>query len=587
MVEQQSTSCGTLPSVEHACRLDAPVDRYAGSAHAARLPAELLADIFMFVRLHHQLEVPSTTAELVSLTRVCNSWRSAALTHAALWNDVNWQTPIRAQEFVRRSRGAPLRMTVAFPTPASCAKDLAAGLGASSPIPMIASLLESRRRGMVAEVFGHLYRTKSLILLQTTSSGLAATELYWNTGAPMLESLIIEPPKSHKTTFALPSVLQTALTPNLRRLSLRMAALDLTGSLCFAAVLSSLSLQYTGSQSQLYPSVKLLLRLLRHAPLLQHLAFSCQGRVIANGKTSSFGDDEVVLPHLRTFSCHHQIEYVAELMSNLSVPSQVLHVKCYMRHGDLVPELVCAFDKYIDAFVTTLAKDGVLLRHARFLSELQTLALAEGPACKAPRLLLSYLWDLLPHPESSLASVLRPDRWTSAVAVSKRGLHTLQSIAPHLATLYLVQTRSFSSANGPILQQCCEEVLDDGDHVPMFPALEDLVICDDQIAPNFGWLAQYLGNRQSRQSPGRNLTITCCSMGEETSETLGPHMQQLCIYRSSTERESEAWLNCTDDAKMHAIASSCTSPLPQRISDYALHRPLNCDNEHSEWFSAF
>ncbi|KZV77098.1 hypothetical protein PENSPDRAFT_679752 [Peniophora sp. CONT] len=84
---------------------------------AATLPSELLALIFLSLASMRRLSRTSTfQASWISVTHVCASWRSAALTYARLWTDLPLDVgQLWAAEFVTRSKSLPIQVLAYLP----------------------------------------------------------------------------------------------------------------------------------------------------------------------------------------------------------------------------------------------------------------------------------------------------------------------------------------------------------------------------------------------------------------------------------------------------------------------------------------
>jgi hypothetical protein len=78
-----------------------------------RLPAELLAHIFRESSFVSSSPKPKETMrEMVAFSHVCSHWRRIALSRPDLWSTVSSDQPQLATEFIQRSGGIPLDISI-------------------------------------------------------------------------------------------------------------------------------------------------------------------------------------------------------------------------------------------------------------------------------------------------------------------------------------------------------------------------------------------------------------------------------------------------------------------------------------------
>lgn len=76
-----------------------------GLSHPAKLPPELMLEIFQWLRYENE-------RDLITATHVCYLWRHIALGCPRFWLEVDCGDLSRAQEYVLRAADSPLCLTV-------------------------------------------------------------------------------------------------------------------------------------------------------------------------------------------------------------------------------------------------------------------------------------------------------------------------------------------------------------------------------------------------------------------------------------------------------------------------------------------
>jgi F-box-like len=74
----------------------------------SRLPPEILSEIFLVFAEQSQTNKFKTSYEWLSVAHICHSWRDVALAHGRLWGRMDVASQNRTDEFLVRSKGAPL-----------------------------------------------------------------------------------------------------------------------------------------------------------------------------------------------------------------------------------------------------------------------------------------------------------------------------------------------------------------------------------------------------------------------------------------------------------------------------------------------
>ncbi|TFY54536.1 hypothetical protein EVG20_g9665 [Dentipellis fragilis] len=99
--------------------------RYNAFAHINRLPSEILAHMFHFLRDIYKpipkdrigdLSLPSQVIGWVQVTHVCRQWRAVALEYPTLWSDITFTLGARwKEEFFHRSGTTPIVIELSMP----------------------------------------------------------------------------------------------------------------------------------------------------------------------------------------------------------------------------------------------------------------------------------------------------------------------------------------------------------------------------------------------------------------------------------------------------------------------------------------
>lgn len=80
-----------------------------------RLPPEVLVKVLSF---------HCNDRDLISATHICERWRSTLLSVPLLWTEVAFGDPDRTSTYFKRSKGAPLHVSIGGSALDSCASDM-------------------------------------------------------------------------------------------------------------------------------------------------------------------------------------------------------------------------------------------------------------------------------------------------------------------------------------------------------------------------------------------------------------------------------------------------------------------------------
>ncbi|KAJ8515931.1 hypothetical protein ONZ45_g6708 [Pleurotus djamor] len=119
----------TTPSFELVSQLDSPLAS-SNPPHndpVTVLPPEILSQIFYFVKgelqeTSHYFECSGLVPGWTSLSAVCQHWRNAALQSPRLWNTIDFKFPKHAEEWLARSKLAPLEINARLPLSSQTSK---------------------------------------------------------------------------------------------------------------------------------------------------------------------------------------------------------------------------------------------------------------------------------------------------------------------------------------------------------------------------------------------------------------------------------------------------------------------------------
>ncbi|KAH9857709.1 hypothetical protein C2E23DRAFT_892333 [Lenzites betulinus] len=410
-----------------------------------RLPPELLATIFFFVRTGSGR---NSDVRLIRMTHVCAQWRAVALGAAGLWKRVSLDNTKGIEAFLQRSGALPVHLSVSL---------------THHPVKATLRLIGS-----------NMDRIRSL---KVSVPGNLDTEFVTNRlkafPAPMLEEMSIE-----KTLIRVPyrhflrrwesDVAETQGTPALRTLKLNcvpMFFIPKGPNALTTIILSGFKI----------PSLPNLLKLLNHSPLLEHLSINgpFTGDPLDPGLFSS-----AKLLHLKTFQLMiRPLLGVAGLLSCLQLAEQTdITITTSSYHGEGFAQIFPA-EGHPLAFATLAPRRLELswdlwklnLRAYRGADDFHSPALQVVAADHAPRAGRSFLGDwafdtsrvetLVVHGKREVEA----RRWP-AVFAALPALKTLRLMSIGVSNMEEI-TEAFVAARQPLCPELeTVEVFDLGSH---------------------------------------------------------------------------------------------------------------------------
>ncbi|EPS97240.1 hypothetical protein FOMPIDRAFT_1129047, partial [Fomitopsis schrenkii] len=150
----------------------------------SQIPPELLSKIFLHTAGQHAY--PARVPPQICVTHVCRHWREVALQCAALWSHVDVPAlPEKLAEFLKRSKDAPLSMTLSFrplrwhlPSARQLVPPEDAALSALSALHRVQTLTVDASEDPTDVVLEHMGgRAPLLESLTITSRGLSLSKL--------------------------------------------------------------------------------------------------------------------------------------------------------------------------------------------------------------------------------------------------------------------------------------------------------------------------------------------------------------------------------------------------------------------------
>ncbi|KAA1478187.1 hypothetical protein DENSPDRAFT_661345 [Dentipellis sp. KUC8613] len=500
--------------------------RYNSLMSVNRLPSEILALVFHFVRSHcspwniahhrrlrddFRIENLSSATAWVQVTHVCRQWRATALDDPGLWSEIilgsKW-----AGEFLRRSRSAPILLDYTWP-----------------------SAYMQRRRN-IQDIGRDIARHVSH--LQELRVGGLSQDLTWivpslRDPAPLLEKLVLLPPSDGYFALTLPPRAFNGFAPCLRYLSLGQC----DSSVLRVSLAHDIPLHLEGAHDDEYPLYRQelgeLLSTLQGMPALEVLKL---GRLLsppAPGTTpESLCGPLVTLPNLHTIYLHDETRNCGLLLKHLAVPATVSHeVLCTSdRHLEfLLPWLSTKFNTS-STFIRSLSIVDADGQRVRFVAQDRSdiacdISTIDSPANEEEKPLL----DLLVAYYTADSSHSGVEQFFNALPLQhldamdvfwdgSRGINWLLLLGGN-QHLQHVALRFFPDPGLDEMLRFMNRSLEGQPH-PLFPSLETLTLSevnfedtwDDEGTKLLDWF-EHLG-------PLANLFITASRINEEIVEEL-------------------------------------------------------------------
>ncbi|OJT10898.1 hypothetical protein TRAPUB_12582 [Trametes pubescens] len=285
--------------------------RINGMAFTARLPPEILSDIFTLVavdyyqarRWHH---FGSTHAyKWITLTHVCRAWREIALNTPRLWSHIVLTQPNVAKQVLARSKKAPLWLSASL------------------------THTDDQRAETLEVLMKESSRLKELHLTGPAHT-VQALSAKWRTSADLLETINISSdfrqfdPASLLPAPPLSSQIFSGQTPKLRHLQIHRIAVDWSNPL-FCNTLRTLIIHAVYDNAPSPGEFSQLLDALEAMPLLETLRLNESIPRMPDDATQLSRNVQrtISLPHLRCIELFSDAIDSANLLRHISAPPEL------------------------------------------------------------------------------------------------------------------------------------------------------------------------------------------------------------------------------------------------------------------------
>lgn len=489
-------------------------ERHNGLSVIARLPPELLSDIFLLKALAEREE--SNNSRWIRVSHVCSHWRRIALGCPAFWSHIQCTHPTWAVEMLRRSRNMPLTV-VATPR----------RYYTTSPA--------------IRSVLGHLWRIRELSLLPDSSDLLHWEGLLANLKlpAPLLETLHIEFIIPHPKSKLPDGIFKNS--PRLRHLTLRNC--NLIWSTILPCALTTF--QISNLHPRYQPSMDQLLTVLEKLPSLTTLTLSDAFKSHA-AKNAMPIQKRVSLPSLKSLEVSTSLEACIFLLNHMDYPTTTkISVTCGVdaaESSSLLSDLGVLLKSRVER--TRCAEMEEVSWHRIIIRAWNEPGTHRSPPIMAPNvsiainsldpvspnvgILFDSLWSMFSMPDMKILHldgiVDRPDGWLDMFG-SLRSLDTIHVVL-HATGL----ARALTGKRESHIAQ------DDQTRAVAFPALRHLV-CENLMCPSWDdddnteccvLLKACLKERNEHYAPLHALHIyRTCALGASHCRPTAQHVQDL------------------------------------------------------------
>lgn len=288
----------------------------------SRLPTEILCHIFTYLDISCRQFLPDSQSSWMwqSVTHVCRHWRDIALTSPTLWTYIDLRSPFWTQESLQRSQMAPLVVHARIRDESSrqMFQELELAHSVLDEAPRIRELSLSCATDIMIRLESRL--CEPFLVLETLSLD-AGTPGAW-----------------HDDVYHLPEDFFGGDLPRLRKLSLRMCALQPT-----SPILVGLTYLHVGDMGALGGyCMKDLLTLLGSTSQLESLILDHAVMEASTRKCDSSAEEThtVTLARLSLLRLNGSVSSCVSVLTSLSLPSSaVVQISCSFMQPDSEDEL--------------------------------------------------------------------------------------------------------------------------------------------------------------------------------------------------------------------------------------------------------